>query len=183
MAFKFKSLMFFVVISLVSDGVNSQTHDRVADALRYEFHGDRVYDKQTDLTWKRCSVGQQWREPDQCIGKPSELTFYQAARLPKKGFAWRLPSPFEVSTLSRGALEGRLSMSYGLPGPLADMQALPLMDCYRLMYWTNEVTSSTGAWIADFNNGNVQFLDSTHGLPNRRFAVRLMHTGNYGDGG
>ena len=28
-------------------------------ASRFEVHGDTVYDKSTDLTWTRCSYGQQ----------------------------------------------------------------------------------------------------------------------------
>jgi hypothetical protein len=29
-------------------------------ASRFEGHGDTVYDTSTDLTWTRCSYGQQW---------------------------------------------------------------------------------------------------------------------------
>ena len=37
-------------------------------ASRFEVHGDTVYDKSTDLTWTRCSYGQQWTEDGGCSG-------------------------------------------------------------------------------------------------------------------
>ncbi len=171
-----------LVAAFTSQAAYAQMVDTAEDAARYEFHGDRVYDKQTDLSWMRCSVGQQWRAPDRCIGKPKVFTFYEAQRLPKKDLAWRVPSPFEFSTLFRGQLK-TFSTLNDAPIPKINTQAFPDMDPSRLLYWTNETTSSTNAWYADFEYGSLKFVYGDYGFLHQKFPVRLMHTGNFGDGG
>jgi hypothetical protein len=37
-------------------------------ASRFEIHGETVYDKKTDLTWMRCSYGQEWSDHGGCSG-------------------------------------------------------------------------------------------------------------------
>lgn len=180
---KLAAIIFLVVmVASASHPTFAQTVVTIDDVVRYEFHGERVYDKQTNLSWMRCSVGQQWRAPDRCIGKPKGFTFREAQRVPKEGVVWRIPSPFEFSTLFRGQL--------GIPPtnetrgmPKINTQAFPDMDPSRLLYWTNEAMSSTNAWFADFNNGDVDFVYGDYGFLHQKFAVRLVHTGNYGDGG
>ena len=180
---KLSAIIYLIVMAaFASQPAFAQMVATTNDATRYEFHGERVYDKQTNLSWMRCSVGQQWRAPDRCIGKPKGFTFYEAQRLPKKNFAWRIPSPFEFSTLFRGQLKTPpTNETHGMPK--INSQAFPDMDPSQLLYWTNETMSSTNAWFADFNNGDVDFVYGDYGFLHQKFAVRLVHTGNYGDGG
>lgn len=175
-------LHLFILPFFAAQNAYAQEIDIKDDADRYELHEDRVYDKKTDLSWKRCSVGQRWRAPDRCIGKPKGFTFYEAQRLPRKGYAWRVPSPFEFSTLFRGQL--KTPPQSRLEGiPKINTQVFPDMDPSRLLYWTNETMSDTNAWYADFGSGSVEFVYGDYGFLHQRFPVRLMHTGDYGDGG
>lgn len=62
-----------------------------------------ITDRQTRLTWLRCSVGQRWNG-FKCIGVPRMLTWDQAneaAAMAKKelGGNWRLPTVEELQTL------------------------------------------------------------------------------------
>ena len=62
-----------------------------------------ITDRQTRLTWLRCSVGQRWNG-FRCIGAPRMLTWEQAneaAAMAKKelGGNWRLPTVEELQTL------------------------------------------------------------------------------------
>ncbi len=175
-------IFHFVLTFFTIQDACAQIIDEKDDAVRYELHGDRVYDKKTDLSWMRCSVGQKWRAPDRCIGKPKGFTFYEAQRLPRKGYAWRVPSPFEFSTLFRGQIKS-LPQSRLKGIPKINAQAFPDMDPSRLLYWTNETTSDTNAWYADFGSGSLEFVYGDYGFLHQKFPVRLMHTGNFGDGG
>ena len=56
-------------------------------ASRFEVHGDTVYDKTTDLTWTRCSYGQQWTEGGGCSGSVNLLDWDSAMGLHLQGDA------------------------------------------------------------------------------------------------
>jgi hypothetical protein len=69
-------------------------------ASRFEVHGDTVYDRSTDLTWTRCSYGQQWTEEGGCSGSVKLLDWHSAMGQPLKGDAdWRLPDRDELQSI------------------------------------------------------------------------------------
>jgi hypothetical protein len=43
-------------------------------ASRFEIHGDTVYDKNANLTWMRCSYGQEWPKPRAVMARSSFST-------------------------------------------------------------------------------------------------------------
>ena len=69
-------------------------------ASRFEVHGDAVYDKSTNLTWTRCSYGQQWTEGGGCSGSARLLDWDSAMGLHLQGDAnWRLPQRDELQSI------------------------------------------------------------------------------------
>ena len=56
-------------------------------ASRFEVHGDTVYDETTDLTWRRCSYGQEWTEGGGCSGSVKLLDWDSAMGLHLQGNA------------------------------------------------------------------------------------------------
>ena len=69
-------------------------------ASRFEAHGDTVYDTSTDLTWTRCSYGQQWTEAGGCSGSVKLLDWDSATGLHLQGDAnWRLPQRDELQSI------------------------------------------------------------------------------------
>ena len=69
-------------------------------ASRFETHGDTVYDRNTNLTWMRCSYGQVWIENGGCSGSVKLLDWDSAMglRLPGNA-AWRLPQKDELGSI------------------------------------------------------------------------------------
>src|SRR5258706_15125581 len=60
---------------------------------RFTVKAEEVYDKQTDLTWQRCAVGQRWVQSSGCLGNPAKFTFDEAQALTNG--KWRGPTPPE----------------------------------------------------------------------------------------
>jgi hypothetical protein len=58
--------MWFIILGVA--GVAHAAQNAPAVNSRYVIQGDTVYDKKTDLTWQRCSVGQRWAEGKGCVG-------------------------------------------------------------------------------------------------------------------
>src|SRR5258708_17962272 len=56
---------------------------------RFTVKAEEVYDKQTDLTWQRCAVGQRWVQSSGCLGNPAKFTFDEAQALTNG--KWRVP--------------------------------------------------------------------------------------------
>src|SRR5688572_9743914 len=65
-------------------------------STRYEVKGAEVFDKETNLTWQRCSVGQEWKEGAGCVGEVRELSRAEARKTPAN---WRLPTKEELDGL------------------------------------------------------------------------------------
>lgn len=63
-----------------------------AAVSQFVVRSGEVYDRQTNLTWQRCSVGQRWLESGGYAGTPSKLKFDDAQALePVRGAfpTWR----------------------------------------------------------------------------------------------
>lgn len=126
---------------------------------RYVVQGDTVYDKKTDLTWQRCSIGQRWKEGIGCVGVIKELKFNDA-KLNASG-SWRLPTLEELQTLvMRDCPEGAR----------INTEVFPDMDTRdHCCYWAE---SSSRVWYVDFNSGNSNGNPRDDGN-----AVRLVRGG------
>lgn len=108
-----------------------------------------VTDRQTGLTWLRCSVGQQWNG-FRCIGVPRMLTWEQANEAAAMARAeldgnWRLPTVDELQTL----------VCKNCTPPKLDKRLFP--DTPAAPFWTgSEARLSVGRmWTVNFYTGHL----------------------------
>jgi len=143
------------VVTLKMDKINS----------RFVAKEDQVYDRFTNLTWSRCSLGQRWVKSHGCVGTVRQVRFDQAQRFANE--QWRLPTNAELATLIDRSKKHT-------PDVLAiDSVAFPDMDLRKLYYWTSTEEDNSFAWA-------VLFVDT--GIPSilyrdHRYALRLVHSG------
>src|SRR5258706_3913315 len=86
---------------------------------RFTVKAEEVYDKQTDLTWQRCAVGQRWVQSSGCLGNPAKFTFDEAQALTNG--KWRIP-PAALPESAHGLYSNAAAVAPGLfsgtpPGP------------------------------------------------------------------
>lgn len=140
--------------SLKSDTVNS----------RYIANTDgTVTDKQTELTWMRCALGQTW-DGSGCVGLPKAYTWKKAENMAEATtFAgkndWRIPEQEELQSL----FENRCYR------PFINLVAFP--NPADIWFWTDTANPSNmgSAWI-------VNFFYEYHAFGNKNdaYAVRLV---------
>ncbi len=126
---------------------------------RYEMNGGEVLDKESGLTWQRCSVGQTWRDGQGCSGTVQELNWRDAGR--QSGGGWRLPTREELETLVSKACS-----------PSINPDAFPNVDPVRLWYWSSSQTDRDLAWLVQFGGGAT-----FNGYQTSQNAVRLVRRG------
>lgn len=120
-----------------------------ADPSTTQLRQFTVTDRQTGLTWLRCSVGQQWNG-FRCIGVPRMLTWEQAneaaamARA-ELGGNWRLPTVDELQTL----------VCEPCTPPKLDKRLFP--DTPAAPFWTvSDAPLSIGRiWTVNFYTGHL----------------------------
>src|ERR1039457_83666 len=130
-----------------------------AKTSNFEIRGDEVLDKNTNLIWARCSVGQHW-EGGMCKGTLKTFTFDQA--LKQADETWRVPTKDELMSLLDPS---QLKINKKI---MIDVTAFPDMDDGHLIYRTSENILGAG-WVVFFDDGQV----TTH-RNNMPFAVRLV---------
>jgi hypothetical protein len=109
---------------------------------QYVISGGEVYDKKTDLTWARCSVGQHWREAIGCVGAVRTMTWDEA--LQQSGSGWRVPTEEELVTL----------VSPSCKSPALNDEAFPGMDPQKLWYWSSSSCGASCPEHVTFEFGN-----------------------------
>jgi hypothetical protein len=141
-------------------------HDPSAPSSRYEVKDDTVYDKTTNLTWQRCSVGQKWTSGKGCLGVVQQMSF-EDAQAQATGL-WRVPTKIELSSLL-----DKKRVGAELPLKIDEI-AFPGLDENQLWYWTSTPESETFAWSVGFGEDNQY-----HGYNYRsfRFGLRLVKSG------
>lgn len=133
-----------------------------AVASRFEIHGDTAYDKNTGLTWMRCSYGQEWTAADGCFGSLKLLDWESAMGVRwRDDAAWRLPQKDELQSL----------VAPGCKKPAINETVFP--GTPSIQYWTGTTSGPSYAWVVFFRTGMAtwNFLRTTP------FAVRLVRTG------
>jgi len=130
---------------------------------RYVIKGGEVYDKKTDLTWQRCSVGQHWQESGGCAGDVKTFRFSEALR--QASGAWRVPSKAELRSLLVHKQKGKQKSRI-------DEIAFPDMDENKLLYWTNMPMDAHG-WYIRFSDGYISY----GAYRESEAAVRLVRSG------
>jgi len=114
---------------------------------RYVISGGEVYDKKTDLTWQRCSIGQRWEEGTGCVGVITQPGWEEAMQMAREG--WRLPNRDELATL----------ISPTCKNPAINEEAFPDMDLGKLWYWTSSEQGDYAVWLANFADGSFTSYD------------------------
>lgn len=149
------------------------TAQEPAHDSRYVIQGDTVYDKKTDLTWSRCSAGQQWKESIGCVGVIMHLTWSEAQTVAGNG--WRIPSPDELLTLS---INSRGSNRY--ERIRMDRVAFPDMEESDAggVYWSSSESVEKPIYMFFFERGDG-FLPGIHiGRDEYKYLVRLVRGGD-----
>jgi hypothetical protein len=131
-------------------------------ASRFEVHGETVYDKSTDLTWTRCSYGQQWTEDGGCSGSVKLLDWHSAVGLHLQEDAdWRLPERDELQSI----------VAPNCKKPAINETVFP--GTPSIQYWTSTASGPSYAWVVFFRTG----MPTWNFLKTTRFAVRMVRTG------
>src|ERR1700751_2431976 len=131
-------------------------------ASRFEAQGDTVYDKSTDLTWTRCSYGQQWTEGSGCSGSVKLLDWDSAVGLHLQGDAnWRLPQRDELQSI----------VAQNCKRPAINETVFP--GTPSIQYWTSSASGPSYAWVVFFRTG----MSTWNFLKTTPFAVRMVRTG------
>jgi hypothetical protein len=134
---------------------------------KYVIKGDEVFDRKTELTWQRCSVGQQWGgDSKACVGAVKQFNFDAAQKLGSE--TWRVPSKDELATLVDVSKLGKGKY------PLIDEAAFPDMDPTKLVYWTSTSDKTLFAWTILFGESESYVYS---GPRKQMLAVRLVRGG------
>jgi hypothetical protein len=126
---------------------------------RYVLNGDEAQDKQTGLTWQRCSVGQSFKD-GACTGDIKTFPWDKAMREARGG--WRVPTRDELETL----------VTKTCLAPALNAEVFPSMDVTKLSYWTSSAPDSGLAWLVYFDGGS-----DFNGLRTSDNPVRLVKGG------
>jgi hypothetical protein len=137
------SLLFATEVVAVCD-TSQPTRTPTA---RYVIENGSVYDKKTELTWQRCSVGQRWEDDVGCVGVIAQITWEQAKSRSADG--WRLPTRDELATL----------ISPTCKQPAINEESFPDMDLGKLWYWTGSESGEYLAWLINFADGQFANYD------------------------
>lgn len=101
---KSQQLIRFVVLfslSMNSYALDCETGISPTTA-HFQANGGEVYDSKTDLTWQRCSIGQNW-DDGFCSGSATRMSWQQALSAAESteltGQGWRVPNIKELSSI------------------------------------------------------------------------------------
>jgi hypothetical protein len=137
---------------------------------RYVINKHEVYDKKTNLTWQRCSVGQNWDAKSGCVGKVLTFTYDLAQGQGNK--IWRMPTKSELVSLIDKQRKARDLI------PTIDTGAFPDMDSDMPLYWSSPVAGHLEAFYVVFDDGSEgSYGFGNHSLRTIQFAVRLVRSG------
>ncbi|MFI4940420.1 MAG: DUF1566 domain-containing protein [Burkholderiales bacterium] len=163
-----KIIVGMLLSVIVGSAIAADNNQTVAKANpRYAIKGGEVYDKKSELTWQRCSVGQRWVEETGCVGFVKVFTFDDAQTLGNG--TWRVPTKDELASLID---QNRVAQGQ-IPG--IDPVAFPDMNLTRLGYWSSTPNSAMTAWGVRFGEGDIGYGYGAY--RSLTYAVRLVRTG------
>jgi len=127
--------------------------------------GAIVLDKETQLIWQRCSLGQSWENNGECTGNAKKYSFYKAQEVAKftnfSGFNdWRVPTIDELESI----------IELACYEPAINTTIFPNTEI-SANYW------SSSSYVSDvFNSWSVRFHHgyNHHGSRLDDFFVRLV---------
>ena len=131
-----------------SNRVRCVSGDVQASFVKFVDNGDgTIKDKQTGLTWQKCSIGQ--NNDSTCSGTASTVNWLTAltscSGLSLAGKTWRLPSIKELETI----IDTTVSV------PPINTTFFPSTPTANYWSSTTLASATAGAWAGNFNNGAV----------------------------
>ena len=160
-----------IVVAVIFGGWKVYHNKHKAQAHIFEVHGEEAYDPITNLTWKRCSVGQTWSASGCAKGIPGYRWDVAQHTGDDK---WRVPSEKELATLIDPvkAVKGE--------SPAVDTTVFPGILPDGATYWTSTHASGAKAWYVRFSQGK-KGIGSEPGTYMQselnEYSVHLVHTG------
>jgi Protein of unknown function (DUF1566) len=160
-----------VVLAVVFGGWKIWHDKHKAQAHVFEVHGEEAYDAATNLTWKRCSVGQIWSASGCDRGIPGyRWEVAQHAGDDK----WRVPNEKELVTLIDPVKADKGQ------SPAVDTVVFPGILSDGATYWTSSHSSGAKAWYVRFSQG-AKGIGSEPGSylqsEINEYSVHLVRTG------
>ena len=129
---------------------------------RFKIQGGEAFDVTTQLTWKRCSVGQQWdTDIAACTGLAMTYTWSKALGLADD--VWRLPNVKELYSLTEVACAN----------PMINLTVFP--DTPAADFWTSSPDTGNDryVWIVSFLSQGFNWANKM----DSRAHVRLVRDG------
>lgn len=169
-------VLFFIFTNIYAlesqvcnDSILSTTPDN-----RYSLSGNEVIDKQTDLIWQKCSLGQ---NAFNCSGEPTLFTWQQALQTAEDirqttGINWRLPNINELETLlEEKCAFPAINLSIFPNTALVPVQVPADATAGSSMYWS----SSPFHHFVNFGFYVYFYYGATHEtFMSHQYAVRLV---------
>jgi hypothetical protein len=152
-------------VRLVRSGAASAEAPFAARSDRFAADEGEVYDRNTHLTWMRCSVGQEWHQENGCVGAVKIFAFGAAQKLADGH--WRVPTRDELTTLID---ENRTHRGLS---PTLDVDAFPNMNPSQMTYWSSSTNGLYVGWGVSFSPTTVPI--DAYDNP-RLFPVRLVRS-------
>jgi hypothetical protein len=153
---KTKIAMLLLAMLAVPNAARAECKDAdPAFVARFTAKGEEAYDKELNLIWQRCAVGQRWEQNSGCIGTPRKFTFDEAQALTSGN--WRVPTMDELQSI----------IAQYCSEPAVDPAIFPNTPSEQ--FWSNAFYSPM-AFFVSFRNGSpnpTYYTDS-------RYNVRLV---------
>jgi hypothetical protein len=140
------TLIKILVVITVAYGAYAIWHNKhKAVAHSFEVHGGEAYDAATNLTWKRCNVGQEYTGSG-CKGGEPGYKWDVAQRMGDS--TWRVPTEKEMATLI-----DPVKVDKGI-SPAIDNDVFPGINANTPPFWTSSHSNGISAWYVRFSKGS-----------------------------
>jgi hypothetical protein len=166
--FLMSGCLWFITFGVAGVAHASQDSTPVIDS-RYVILGTTVYDKKTDLTWQRCSVGKRWVEKKGCTGDIQTFKFDDAQK--QWEGSWRVPTKDELLTLIDQHNQKNTKQK-----SMINVIAFPDTNLKSLWYWSSTSGDESKAWRVYFGDNGSISSSGTFDLDTSG-AVRLVRGG------
>jgi hypothetical protein len=125
-------------------------------------NGSDVLDKQTNLIWQRCLLGQSW-DGNKCLGSPQHLTWDKTLIAAKETNVWRIPNVKELNSITEYACHPMVDTRFFDINP--DIE-------HNMVYWssTPNINNAKEVWVVNFSayTGEIVAVSAkTYAYPSR----------------
>lgn len=162
-----KCLMVFTWMNAASVYATcDDTVEQSTPSSGFVINGGEAYDKNTELTWSRCTLGTTWTDGTGCVGTAKLMRLEDAKRAADTlGAGWRIPTIEELYSI----------IEHACTEPTINTQVFPSVHSFSegAPYWADTRVEGLPSLIyyIDFSDGGVD--GHTKGFP---LAVRLVRS-------